>query len=213
MNISNPNFIGRMVIASAVFWILQIVAVSLLYSGMPYIGGASDVSSAMSVLVLIPLSLTFYRYYRASFRWPSQIAQFLGVAGMLAVGVTGFLVALRMGEFKQSLTPVMIGYGLIGVWLTVNNYFGLKDSDLPRKFTWLGLVVGIAMATTLLIGLFWIEDMFSMLTGFAGQSQGNGSNPLMMVVLFVGAPIHQLGYPIWAIWLGRMILAGKILLH
>jgi len=210
MDSSNPNFLGRIIIASAIFWILQLVAVSLLYSGLPFLGGLSDISSAMSVIFLIPLVLAFDRYYGSSNRGLSQIAQILAIAGILATAVAGFLIAFRMITLQQSFPPVITGYGLVGVWLMVINYLGLNNPDMPRRFTWIGLVVGLAMSTSLLIGLFWADDLLSMFTGFVGLSQGNGSNIFMMILFFVGAPIHQFGFPVWAIWLGRMILSGKV---
>ena len=81
------------------------------------------------------------------------------MAGMLVVATTGFLMVSETIEFRQSLSPVMIGMGLIGVWMAITGYNGLDFADFPELLPWLAIVIGIALAVAMPAGLFWSDDL------------------------------------------------------
>jgi hypothetical protein len=62
--------------------------------------------------------------------------------------------------------------------------------------------VGPVMIALLMVGIWLV------ITGYLGRSIGNMPRGLLMSVLAA----FYLGYPIWAIWLGRLLLSGKLIL-
>ena len=60
--------------------------------------------------------------------------------------------------------------------------------------------VGFVMIALLVVGIWLV------ITGYLGRSTGNIPRSLLMSVLAAS----YIGYPIWAIWLGRLLLSGKL---
>ncbi len=70
--------------------------------------------------------------------------------------------------------------------------------------------MGVTLFLALLAGLFWADEMHQLLSGMAGQANSGGSNMITKFIVYVGGPINQLLFPVWALWLGRLFLAGQI---
>jgi hypothetical protein len=97
-------------------------------------------------------------------------------------------------EYEQSLRPVLAANAVIGLWLVVNSILASRGSHrertIPRGLARVSLVAGIGL---ILIALgFWI---------------GGEEHPLTAV----GALVAFAGIFIWAIWFGKLLLSGKLL--
>ncbi len=202
--------VGWTTVASGLFWILQLVALILLFTGRYRFGPVSDFSSAMSAILLIPLALSFRGLLADSGQFAGSVALLLGMIGMLAVATTGFLMVSETIEFRTSLPPVMIGMGLIGLWMVINSYRSLDQPGLPSILPWLGILVGVTLALALPTGLLWSDELYRVMSGIAGQGEPTGVNLITKGIVYIAGPINQLLFPVWAFWFGRLFLSGQI---
>ena len=60
--------------------------------------------------------------------------------------------------------------------------------------------VGLVMVALLVVGIWLV------ITGYLGRSTGKLPSGVLISILAA----FYLGYPIWAIWLGRLLLSGKL---
>jgi hypothetical protein len=74
-----------------------------------------------------------------------------------------------------------------GLWAFINGWLARGGATLPGAMTWLLIIFG---ASYMLTAVGWY---------MAGQE-----NPLVMIGFLIGA----VAGPIWAIWLGRLLLAA-----
>jgi len=94
-----------------------------------------------------------------------------------------------MLEFEQEIHPVLIANAVIGIWLITNGIMARVGSNLPQGLAWLSILAGIGLV--LIIVGFWIGGQEHLLTTVSG------------LITFIGILI-------WAIWLGKLFLAGKV---
>jgi hypothetical protein len=91
------------------------------------------------------------------------------------------------------------GYGLVGLWLLGMNYLARRMDRWSRRLVQFGLVSGASMAIGLLTG-----------PGIVGRVDDPDLAPWFIYV----APVASLGwlllYPIWSIWLGRLLLSNRL---
>ena len=62
------------------------------------------------------------------------------------------------------------------------------------------------MAAGILLASFFEKELYATMTGTLDWSS---ANPLMLLVV-TATFLSQLAYPVWGIWLGRMLLRGAI---
>ena len=206
-NFSNPTFIGWTAIGSVVSWLLQFVFLGLMYSvAMSPFGFLSDISYMLGALLTLPFMWAFYLFYRSDYGLVSLLTLLLGILGVIVINVAQFRLVIHQLTFEQNLPQVVIGAGLIGIAITLFNLLGRANAQLPGGFTWLGIVVGVMMAMGILLALFFGKEFFAIMSGNLDWSK---ANPFMLVVI-TATFLSQLGYPVWGIWLGRMLLRGVI---
>ncbi|MCI0610160.1 MAG: DUF4386 domain-containing protein, partial [Anaerolineae bacterium] len=112
----------------------------------------------------------------------SLTAVIIGViAALSAVVFQTILITTR----KTSGDTVTMSFGVFGISLVIYGYLALADKMLPRRLAWLGMVAGIGYVLVT--------------TGFI---LGGPNHPLT----YVGGLASIIGYPAWAIWLGRVFL-------
>lgn len=187
-------------ILSAVWWALQLGFVLTFYAaGQPF-GALSDLSNAMNALFLIPVVLYFHAYSspsNAAVSWPATL---IGVAGILAVAGSSFLILFGRISFAASLPPIMAGFAAIGLWIMLQTLALRSQALLPGGLIWLGIIVGIGLAA---IGLLF-------LWGDVNEAWMSGrlfSSPAIYPALAAIAAGY-LGLPIWLVMLGRHLLEG-----
>jgi hypothetical protein len=206
MIFSNQNFIGWTMIASGVFWILQMIFVTLLYTVDPRFGGMSDFSNLLTVLLFLPFAFALYKNNQITAPTISLIALILGIAGILSVAIASGLLIIKTIEFLQSLPPVFGGYVVLGASLLINLWISRTNNSLPPKGIAWGMMIGFGLVS--IAGLLTV-DLAQL---FSFNMEGLWSNPLIYPA-FILTPFFFLGYPFWAFGVGRMILDGRILLR
>ena len=158
-------------------------------------GPLSDIAAPLAMLPLIVVMLVLHRDERVRAPLLSWVAIALGIVGAVAVILLQVMLVFKVLSCEQEGGPVVVAMGLVGMWLLAANYLGLVQHILPAKLAWLGILVGIAQAA--------YPVLFQILGG-ANFYNNIGSNIVLMIltgVIFLGSYI---GFPIWAIWLGRV---------
>ena len=209
VNFLKPNFIGWTAIASAVIWVIQFVFLGLMFAVTvsPY-GTLSDISYLLAAILMLPFMLAFYSLFRPDQPTATLLALLVGMAGVLLIAVAQIRLMIGQISLEQDMPTVSLGTGLIGISILISILLSRSNPQMPNGFVWLGIVIGVFLAVVgILGGVLLPKDIYLLVTG--GLDWSN-LNPLLYVV-FVAAPISQLGYPVWAIWLGRLILNNHIL--
>lgn len=183
--IFNSTAAGWSAYLSAFFTVLTFLTAMLFFArGQPF-GTINDVSSVLQVLLMIPLALALYSLVPASMRMAGLLAVVLGVLGMLVSALGQSLLVFRRISFETSLKFFPAG-AVIGAWLLVTNLLLLIGGIFAPGLTWAGMLAGLGYALTV--------------TGFL---IGGQKHPLF----YLGGGVLVLSYPIWAIWLGGLLVA------
>jgi len=153
-------------------------------------GGVFDTLGSISTLILalsmLPIALALHQIYRVSNPELSTVTVLIGAAAMLAAATVQILRLFgAVGLEELSSIPFVV----IGVWLLFAGYLTLTTSALPRTSGWLSIIAG---AGVVLVIAGFVVSYPPPLWGFAAY------------IAFV------IAYPIWAIWLGRLLLSDKL---
>jgi hypothetical protein len=152
--------------------------------GEPF-GVMNDISSVFQVLLMVPLTVAVVQLSPVGYRAPAIAAAVVGIGGMLVTAVGQTLLVLRRIDFQTSLrfTP---GGAAIGMWLIAVSLLALAGGYLPQGLVWIGIAAGVGYVATVV-----------------GFLMGGQKHPLF----YAGGVVMAIGYPIWAIWLGRFLSA------
>ena len=151
----------------------------------------------LSVLFMIPLALALHQRAEQRAANFSRIAMVIGIVSMSVLLVFNLLVVIHLIPETQAGVPVAIFFGGIGIWLIAANYL-TRGGALPTPLAWLGILIGASYILFMLT--YWIS----------GAANVESSAALQTNILFLsGYAALSLSsfilYPIWAIWLGRVL--------
>ncbi len=90
---------------------------------------------------------------------------------------------------ELTLVAVPVAFGVIGVWLVLNNYLGRNSGTLPSGLIWVGIAAGGAFVLVIV-----------------GFLLGGQEHPLAAA----GGLTAVICYPLWAVWFGRLLLSGRV---
>ncbi len=136
----------------------------------------------------MPLAIMFLQVLPTNNITLVVMASLLGIAGMFLSGVGQSLLVFGRIDFQRSQKFFPAG-GAIGIWLIVVCLLAAGSGQLPQLLAWIGILAGIGYILTVI--------------GFMTGGQQN-------VLFYTGALALGISYPIWAIWLGRLLLSGVI---
>jgi hypothetical protein len=158
-------------------------------------GPLSDISgpATMVPLLLVVLALHQSEHDRAPML--SRVAAAIGMIGALAVTVLQLLLIFKFLTFEQEVGPVVLANAVVGVWLILANHLARVQSVLSPRPAWLGIVVGAS---------FVLYPAIFPIVGGADFNNNIGSNYLLLIVSSLIFLISYIGFPIWAIGLGRI---------
>lgn len=182
--------------ASGAAAIIALVSIATFFAGVKPFGPVNDIVLVATALTMAPLALAFYQLEKGSLATFSLITLIVGLAGMLAFAVNNTLMVFGVVQITSyekvadaTLALNLICFAAMGLWLMAADYFARLGGILPAGLIWLGLVSGLGFAMMALA--YW---------------RLGGYHPVTMVA----GLIWQIGYPIWAIWLGRVLVSGKL---
>jgi len=175
---------------SAIATILTFITGILFFTVGGAFGKTNDISSIFQVLFMIPLALMLYRLLPDSTRAMGLIAALIGIGGMLVAAYGQSLLVFEKIDFEGSLRYFPAG-AAIGIWLVLTCSYALRSDLFPDGLAWTGILAGVSYIVIVLA--FLIKGQQSMVFYVAGLMLG-------------------ISYPVWAIWIGRLIGTGRLLL-
>jgi Domain of unknown function (DUF4386) len=190
-----PNFLryaGWAAILSAAASLLMVLTAIL--SSALKLGNTFSVVVMILMALMIVVALALHLILSHQGQSFSLVAAAIGILGMLLMGIVhALMMAGILTQEQFNATGEGIGPAGIGLWLLLVNYLALRGKVLRRGLTWVGLIAGVG----------YLMSGVGALIGGSQTLVGGPQNPLSSVgplgILFV--------YPIWAIWLGRGLLA------
>ena len=181
------QFSGWSAVINGLTSIASTVTLMLMFAVAPFFGPLNDAISVIWCLSFIPLALLFYRLNQPVNTPLSLTAAVIGISAMIIFAVAQMMLVLRIVTFEQSLGVVLSMGAVTGLWAFINGWLARGGATLTGAMTWLLIIFG---ASYMLTAVGWY---------MAGQE-----NPLVMIGFLIGA----VAGPIWAIWLGRLLLAA-----
>ncbi len=197
------NTIGRALVGVAV------LTFALLSRKNPNLGRlylwfslALGVVMAGSLIVLIiPMFLALDNIAKTEPKSSERWVQALSVGGALIESVLFFLVSSRTITNQQAVYGHVIGLGAMTIAIFI---FARHQPELRLRAIWLG-ITWVWMVAFAFIGT-GLQDVSEQL--FQGGSLEQ-VNPILVVLLFTMAPFFLVGWPIWLLWTGRLLLKGQ----
>ena len=174
---------------SAIATILTFVTgIQFFTVGGPF-GKINDISSVFQVLFMIPLALVLYRLLSDNVRTIGLMAALIGIGGMLVAAYGQSLLVFGKIDFEGSMKYFPAG-AAIGIWLIVTCAFALSNNIFPVGLAWTGILAGVSYIV--------------IVVAFLAKGQQN-------MVFYIGGLLLGISYPVWAIWLGRLIGTGALI--
>jgi len=182
----NISIYGWSAHLSAAATILTFVTGILFFSGGKLLGKINDLFSVFQVLLMIPLVLFFNQLITP----PSFLARFIssafGLGGILVTAYGQIRLLANKINFEESQKFFPAG-GAIGFWLIMVNVSLIGARTLPTALIWIGIAAGVGYL--LIVG---------------GFIKGGQRDP----IFYGGSLLLGVCYPIWGIWLGKLILVS-----
>jgi hypothetical protein len=192
----STTFIGWTAIATGVSAILAVVFLILMYTvNGPFFGTLNDVFNSLIGISIVILACMVYAEYHARLPLMGRIALLLALAGALFTILGSVLIIFGFTGFVLAGWYTGIGDALIGLWLVAFCYSLLRGTTLPHNLVIFGLVVGLFMA----VGLIGIPGILAGIDSMQAM-------PWYLYIAFFGYLGTYLLYPIWMIWLGRVLI-------
>jgi hypothetical protein len=191
--------LGWLAIALGGVILLGDVSLILFFTIGGFFGTLNDLCIAFAAILSALLAWILYPANRAYSPRLSQSLLTAALVGALVASIgSAFVIFDVTGYFLAGLMN-FFGYGLVGLWLLGLNYSAPRRSGWPRRLVQFGLVSGASMAVGLLTG-----------PGIVGRVDNPELAPWFVYV----APVASLGwlllYPIWSIWLGRLLMTNRL---
>lgn len=191
-----PSVIGWTAIATGMAAILAVIFLTLMAVVNPAFGKVNDVFNSIIGISSAILAWMSYAEHHAKSPWLSQIALLLALLGAIFTIIGSILIIYGYTDFVLAGWYTGIGNALIGLWLAAFCFSMLSGGTLPHNLVAFGLVVGVCMA----IGLIGIPGIFAGIDSME-------SMPWYLYVAFFGYLGTYILYPIWTIWLGRILFS------
>jgi len=207
MNFSDAGLVGNMTVAAGIMAAVQVILLILMFAvaTKPF-GPMSDVAYAITPVLMLPLLFAFRQIHQAAFPGGSQWVLVLGILGVAVASINQIIFLLKVIDLKQSMFGYSVGIGLIGLAILLFSLFNRSLPEISGGFSVFSIVLGAVMALGLILGVFFLDEVYAMANGTLSFS------PLTPVALLIGlsGAVNQLGLPVWLLMLGRMFLVGKI---
>jgi hypothetical protein len=188
-NTELSRYAGWSAIVSAITTVLGLVTLLIFFAqGEPW-GTLNDITSVILALSLLPVLLMLYRLHRRDAPRMSLVTLMLGVIGLLAAAVVQSLLIIKVITYAQTAILAPSAFGLFGISLMVFGFLGRTNPSLPQRLILLSIIAGAGYVLVI-----------------AGFILGGQEHPLAAI----GGLIAVIGYPIWAMWFGQLVLSGKL---
>jgi hypothetical protein len=204
---STSSVIGLVSMATAIVAVIGLVFITLFYSlsggaGDPF-GAYNDICVGLGGILSGVLALILFPVHRAYAPRVSWFALSCGCIGAIVAPLGSGLVYFGYtGWFLAGLVTTF-GYALIGIWFLTLNYSALHWISFPRGLARFGIVTGWVMIAGILAG-----------PGILARTDYMDLAPwYVLTALIAGGMGWNLLYTVWCIWLGRLLLSRRFMLH
>jgi hypothetical protein len=187
--------IGWVAIASGAVGLAGLAFIILFFTvGQPF-GTLNDLCIGLAAILSGVLAWMLYPAHHAQSPQLSQAALAAASVGAFVVAVGSALVIFRVTGWFLAGLYMTAGNGFIGLWLLGLSYSAQNSNSWPHGLAVFGLVAGVIMAVGLVSA-----------PGIAKGIDAQASAPWFVNVGYVGGLGWLVLYPVWCIWLGRILL-------
>jgi hypothetical protein len=181
------SYAHRFAFLAGAAWVLGFVALFIFFAVGGIFGPINDAISVLQYLFLIPVALALFHLLAERAPLVSFGAAAVGIVAMFSIAALQALLVVGFLRFEQTLRPILILAGIVGLWWLANSIVSLAHGMLSAGVAWVGVVVGVGS-----------------LLGMIGFLMGGREHPLAAMGLLVVA----ISAPIWAFWLGRVLVSN-----
>jgi len=188
--------IAWVAVAAGVAGLLALAFIILFFIvGQPF-GTLNDICIGLAAILSGVLAWLLYPQYHSQSPLLSQVALVVAVVGALVVAVGSVLVIFGITGWFLAGLYMAAGNACIGLWLLGLNYSAQHGDPWSHGLVIVGIVIGVIMALGLVVvpGLFRSIDAWDSAPWYVKYVGQGGA--LGWLVL----------YPIWCVWLGRVLL-------
>jgi hypothetical protein len=190
MNQSALSIFGWSAYANGILTVANMVTLALMFGVSMSWGRVNDAISVVWLFSFLPLAVLLAQLNQPVMgRAVAVGTAVVGALGILAFAVLQSLLVVGQVRFEQTLAAVMTLGGILGLWLLLNGLLALMGKTLPGGLAWLSIGFGLCY-----------------ILGTIGYWLGGYENP----ILWVGVAVGYLLGPVWAFWLGRLLLNGRL---
>ncbi len=183
------QYAGWSAFTSAIATIVGLVTLTLFFTlGEPW-GTINDISSVVLALSTLPVLIVLNQLHYHDAPAVSLVIFLAGGLAMLIAVVFQTLLIVRVIAFAQTAVVVPVAFGLFGASLMVYGCLALAHETLSRGLAVPGIIAGAGYVMVII-----------------GFILGGQEHPLTAI----GGLTAVICYPIWAIWFGRILLAGAL---
>jgi hypothetical protein len=192
----SSDIIGWVAIATGIAGLLALAFIILFFTvGQPF-GTLNDICIAITAILSGVLAWMLYPEHYTQSPFQSQVAIVVALVGALVVTIGSALVISGITGWFLAGLYMAAGYALIGLWLLGLNYSFYNGNSWSHGMVIFGLVIGGIMA----LG-------FAAIPGILGRIDAWDSAPWYVNYIGQAGALGWLAlYPIWCIWLGRILL-------
>lgn len=188
---------GWTALATGAMGLLALAFIILFFTiGQPF-GTLNDICICFTAILSLILAWMLYPRYHGNSPLLSQVELVFALVGAIVVSAGSMLVISGITGWYLAGLYMAAGNAFLGLWLLGLNYSAQQTHSLSQGLVVFGIVVGSIMALGLLAvpGIVRGIDSWSSApwyVNYVGQAGALG-----WLVL----------YPIWCIWLGRILLS------
>jgi hypothetical protein len=187
---------GWVALATGIASILATVLIILFYIVGGLYGTLNDIFNGVAGILSGILVWMLFSEFRLNSSILHRGALVLALIGAVVVVIGSILIIFDFTGWVLAGWYTTLGNALIGIWLLVFSYSARRSNILPYNLSTFGLVVGAIMATGIIV-------IPGILTGIDSVE----STPGFLNLGYLGFLGTYFLYPIWAFWLGRILLS------
>ena len=185
-----------MALATAIASILATMLIFLFYAfGGPF-GTLNDIFNGVAGILSGILAWILFSEFRLNSSILHRVVLILALIGAVVVVIGSVLIIFDFTGWVLAGWYTTVGYALIGIWLLAFSYSMRYSNLLPHNLSTFGLFVGVIMV----VGIVAIS-------GILMGIDSTESTPGYLNLGYVGFLGTYFLYPVWAIWLGRILLS------
>ena len=167
------------------------------------LGRTNDALIGLAALAAIPAAFRLHQSWRPRAASASSVALAVGVISLLGVGLIQLPFAVGLVSSAVAGPLVTVGLGGLGLWVLLVS-LGRADAALGGGLRWIGVATGVG-DILLPIGFFAAGG-----SNAIADAEAVFQSPGLLVAFTASILGGQIGYPIWAIWLGRRLRAASV---